>query len=215
MHKKIKISTRKLNAIETKNKLLQSALYLFSHFGFDKVTVEDITRSAGVAKGTFYSHFATKEQVLVEQFSKIENSYKEVYDNRKPSETAEQLALNFIDAMCKFCCDEWGLDFLKVVYSNQISLGSHPLILLNKDRLFYHSLEDIVKLGQDRGEFTKDLSVEEQVYLFASICRSLLYEWCLHNGSYNLREAGQKSCKIVLKYIRAAPDHVGSDTDLK
>ncbi len=34
--------------------------------GFDRVSVEDITRDSGVAKGTFYHYFKCKEDVVAE-----------------------------------------------------------------------------------------------------------------------------------------------------
>ena len=44
-------------AERTKAKLLDSAQRLISAHGFDNVSVEDITKDSGVAKGTFYHYF--------------------------------------------------------------------------------------------------------------------------------------------------------------
>ena len=44
-------------AERTRAKLLESAKRLIGERGFDKVSVEDITRDSGVAKGTFYHYF--------------------------------------------------------------------------------------------------------------------------------------------------------------
>ena len=55
---------------ETRRKLVKAALDLWSERGFetgiDSTTAEEIAARAGVAKGTFYFHFARKEQVLLE-----------------------------------------------------------------------------------------------------------------------------------------------------
>jgi AcrR family transcriptional regulator len=51
---------------ETKKRLiLHAAIELFSKKGFGRVTVEDITRRAKVAKGAFYNYFDKKEDVLL------------------------------------------------------------------------------------------------------------------------------------------------------
>ena len=47
-------------AERTKGKLLASARKLISERGFDHVSVEDITKDSGVAKGTFYHYFKYK-----------------------------------------------------------------------------------------------------------------------------------------------------------
>lgn len=195
----------KRNAVETRRRLLKAALKLFTKYGFDKVTVEDITRYAGVSKGTFYIHFSTKEQVLVEQFDSIDAFYAQSLAQMDSNASASELALAFIDSMCKFCTDVWGLSFLKIVYMHQISLGDHPPILLKRDRLFYTMIENIVRKGRDNGEFRTDVSIDDQVYLFASSSRSLLYEWCLYNGAFDLRETGRQFCTRVLNNIRTHP----------
>jgi AcrR family transcriptional regulator len=46
-----------------RSEILQSALGLFREEGFDKVTVESIAKKAGIAKGSFYNYFKSKEDV--------------------------------------------------------------------------------------------------------------------------------------------------------
>ena len=46
-------------------RILAAALELFGKSGFEKTSVESITRKARVAKGTFYNFFEKKEEVLL------------------------------------------------------------------------------------------------------------------------------------------------------
>lgn len=48
-----------------RSEILRAAMDLFSKKGFELTTVEDITRAAHVAKGTFYNFFSKKEDVLL------------------------------------------------------------------------------------------------------------------------------------------------------
>ena len=201
MKKREKPSLRVLNAIETKNRLVQAALKLFTRYGFDKVTVEDITNHAGVSKGTFYNHFSTKEQVLVEQFDGIDAYYEKTLAGVDPDASAAERMFLLVDAMCRFCGEVWGLSFLKIVYMNQIGIGERPSMLIKKDRLFYAIIERIVAQGRDSGEFRTDVPSDEQVYLIASTARSLLYEWCLHDGGFDLRQGGRDFFKRVLDLL--------------
>lgn len=54
----------------TRRKLIRTALDLWNERGFesafDEITAEDIARAAGVSKGTFYFHFARKDDILLE-----------------------------------------------------------------------------------------------------------------------------------------------------
>src|SRR5262245_22564005 len=49
---------------ERREQILDAALRLWTRKGFDATTVDDLAREAGVAKGTVYLYFATKEALL-------------------------------------------------------------------------------------------------------------------------------------------------------
>ena len=49
---------------EKRNEILDVAESLFSTKGYDKCTVNDILGAVGIAKGTFYYYFNSKEEVL-------------------------------------------------------------------------------------------------------------------------------------------------------
>ncbi|MFT4109617.1 TetR/AcrR family transcriptional regulator [Propionicimonas sp.] len=49
---------------ERRDELLDIALGLCREHGFETMNVEQVTRAAGVAKGTFYHYFASKEEML-------------------------------------------------------------------------------------------------------------------------------------------------------
>ncbi|MBN2108886.1 MAG: TetR/AcrR family transcriptional regulator [Deltaproteobacteria bacterium] len=56
---------REIQKANRRNEILRAAMDLFSKKGFELTTVEDITRQAHVAKGTFYNFFPKKEDVLL------------------------------------------------------------------------------------------------------------------------------------------------------
>jgi TetR/AcrR family transcriptional regulator, transcriptional repressor for nem operon len=49
-----------------RNHLVESALEQFHTRGFHNCSVEDITRAAGVPKGSFYNHFPSKDALAIE-----------------------------------------------------------------------------------------------------------------------------------------------------
>lgn len=55
---------------DTRRKLIHAALELWDERGFEEsfeaTTVAEIARAAGVSKGTFYFHFASKQEILLE-----------------------------------------------------------------------------------------------------------------------------------------------------
>lgn len=49
---------------KTKRDIFQSAIKIFSTNGYDAATMDEISASAGVAKGTVYYHFKSKDDVF-------------------------------------------------------------------------------------------------------------------------------------------------------
>jgi TetR/AcrR family acrAB operon transcriptional repressor len=49
---------------EREQRILDAAADLFVHYGYDKTTVDDIAREAGVSKGAIYLHFKSKDDLF-------------------------------------------------------------------------------------------------------------------------------------------------------
>jgi len=50
---------------ETRTKIMDSAIKLFSSMGYNKASVDDICAEAGISKGAFYHHFKSKQELFL------------------------------------------------------------------------------------------------------------------------------------------------------
>ena len=55
-------------SVETKARIVQAAIAVFSQAGFDAAAMSEVASQAGVAKGTVYLYFASKEQLFEEAY---------------------------------------------------------------------------------------------------------------------------------------------------
>jgi AcrR family transcriptional regulator len=55
---------RERHRTETQERIIRSALRLFSERGIAATTIEDITNAADVGKGTFFNYFPSKEHII-------------------------------------------------------------------------------------------------------------------------------------------------------
>lgn len=76
----------------------RAAWDLFATVGFDRATVEEISRNAGVSRRTFFRYFRTKEELLsfsVEHFGqRVAERFTEAPKNRKPLAALENAILS-------------------------------------------------------------------------------------------------------------------------
>jgi AcrR family transcriptional regulator len=62
---------------ETRTKIIESAIKLFSARGFNAASVDDICKEAGISKGAFYHHFESKQAL----FLALLDGWLEIIDN--------------------------------------------------------------------------------------------------------------------------------------
>jgi AcrR family transcriptional regulator len=55
---------REAGKLARRDRMYEAAVTLFREQGYENTTVDQITRRAGVAKGTFFNYFPTKDAVL-------------------------------------------------------------------------------------------------------------------------------------------------------
>ena len=63
-----------INLNKTKRKIFETSMKLFAEKGYDATSIEEITATVGVAKGTLYYHFSSKEEIfnfLIEEGIKL------------------------------------------------------------------------------------------------------------------------------------------------
>lgn len=197
-----KLTEREKSALNTKKKLLKASMKLFSKHGFDNIKIDDITDLAGVSKGTFYTHFSSKESVFIEEFKEIDAYYDMKLEDAKPNTSAGEQLLIVIDAMTDYCANICGLDFMKVVYSSQISNTKTIQILNNKNRRLYLHLYEIVEKGIESKEFHIKSDIDTTVEWLMRSARGLIYDWCLYKGDMDLEKEGHKYFSSIVSILR-------------
>lgn len=202
------MTQRAKNAMATKNNLFETALALFLEHGYDTVTIDDITSHAGVGKGTFYTHFETKEAVLVEQFKKIDDHYDAVLAQYPKETPGSELLLALVDAMAYYCSTVCGIDIMRIVYASQINKATvnKVKILNDRNRGIYAHFREIIRRGREQGEFHCTLPETEVEELLMRSCRSLIYDWCLYGEEMDLRKECHRYFTLLISVLKSWPN---------
>ena len=85
--------------IESKDRIINSALKLFSSKGFFNTSIREIAREAQISDGLLYNYFNSKESLAIEVMRSAFNTIDEVIiakDDHKPEENIASSIQNFI-----------------------------------------------------------------------------------------------------------------------
>lgn len=90
---------------QKRKKVLDKAWELFRKNGYEETKVEDITRELGVSKGSFYTYFKTKDEVLYEILERIKKENEEriskINVNQEPSKILEDYVISKMNYIVK------------------------------------------------------------------------------------------------------------------
>lgn len=170
-----------------RERLLAAAAAEFAERGLGGARVDDISLAAGLAKGTIYNYFDSKEhifrEVIAAWWDRIEATREPLPDD---ASTAEQLgAVLRADIAVMADMEEFARTaFREVLFSSRDQASS---LLPSWDPLDAELLR-LMDQGRERGELRRDLSAEDHVRMFAALVNGLLIELWLPNSTLDLAE---------------------------
>jgi AcrR family transcriptional regulator len=162
------------NIDERERRILEAAGKLIAHYGYDKTTVADIAKEAGISKGAIYLHFESKEKLFDALI---------LYESNRVLE----------DMVARIQADPQGGTFVSLYSHGLTALAANPLMKAlttrNKRVLgdYLRRLSGIGMVGQSVGiakEFVTafqqagllrdDLTTEEIIYFLSMVRYGLL-----------------------------------------
>lgn len=88
---------------DTRQRIYDAAMDIFRRDGFDAARVDDVARAAGVSHGTFYFHFATKDEVLIQCLRASETRVAAAIE----AVPADAALLSVLDVAAGVIAQEW------------------------------------------------------------------------------------------------------------
>lgn len=196
---------RRLEARKTKQKVFESAEKLFSSRDFNKVSVDSIVKLAGVSKGSFYLHYASKDALVTEliknQVAKVDTDYRRFIDLFPDDISTESLFLSMVDKITDVLM-EIGCNKLQILYKAQITKDVDTGEVTSYNREIYKMFRDVLKRGIKRGEFKTDISLEILTKHFMMAIRGVTYEWCVRYPEFDYKAEALLHFKLLLKGLR-------------
>ena len=206
--------------MNTKEKIFDVSLDLFSKKGYDSVSLREIADNVGIKKSSIYSHYPSKEAILMDIFEYFTNQfeYDELlnskdlilsHENEILIENPEKFYHMGSEAIKEMLSQErnlkiWKLIFIQMHYNEDIRTFFQNEILV-KPLLFWNGFFTILKeKGIIKQECNPKLLAKEYysfpIYLLLEICAKYddIPQSCLDNF---FKEA-EEHAKFLLECIK-------------
>ncbi|MGE7941577.1 TetR/AcrR family transcriptional regulator [Lysinibacillus xylanilyticus] len=197
------LTSRQKKALETREKLLKTSLELFNKHGFEYVSVEQITKACNVSKGTFYTHFPSKYDVILEKFKELDSFYSTVEKNIDRTLPASEKILLLYQEQMKYLTNVVGKDLLRTMYTaamtNQVEQDHY---LISPQRKIFQIMNSYIEEGIELGEFRQDLKVTQMQTIIRRCMRANVYDWLIHNEDFDLAAEMAQFTTIVLDGLK-------------
>jgi AcrR family transcriptional regulator len=191
---KTKLTNRQIQALNTHEKIYRTAVELIEKNGFQHITVEEICKAANVSIGSFYNYFKSKNEILDRVFKLADDYFLNVVAVNIKGKSAQERIIDFFLYYANYNVER-GIDFVKQLYTFKSNLFT------TKGRHMQAVLQAIIEEGQKTGELSTQMTPEETVrFLFISV-RGIVYDWCLHDGQYDLPEHITKHLTLLVKVL--------------
>lgn len=191
----------KKNSRNTKGKIITAAWELFYEQGYDNTTVEEIIDKSRTSKGSFYHYFEGKDALLTSLSILFDEKYEELMETMDKDMNSFDKLMYLNRELFRMIDNSISLDLLARLYSSQLVTKGEKH-LMDHNRVYFKVLKQIVTEGQQRGEITDSVTVNEIVKVYAMCERAFLYDWCILNGDYSVRQYSEKMFPVLFGGFR-------------
>ncbi|SIS03791.1 transcriptional regulator, TetR family [Peribacillus simplex] len=193
------MNLRQQKALQTKRKILKTALELFNERGFNNVTVDEIIKRTSTSKGAFYNHFKSKHDIFLEKFKEIDGFYfEELLPKLDHLESVEQKLKLFFSMQMEYMQINLGWDVMRTIYEQELNTERESFFLI-PGRPLNQIMYNLCEEGQKKREFREDLTPEQMSTILIRVIRGILYDWSINKGNYSLKDEQENLFEVVIK----------------
>jgi AcrR family transcriptional regulator len=188
----------------TRGRIISAAWELFYEQGYGNTTIEEIVEKSGTSKGSFYYYFEGKDALLGTLADLFDEKYDQLRRDLDPDLHAFEKLTLLNRELFRMIENSIAPDLLARLISTQLTTRGEKH-LLDRNRLYYRLLRQIIQEGQRKGELTEEVPVPDIVKAYALCERALMYDWCLCSGEYSLANYAENMLSMFLQGYRRDP----------
>lgn len=190
-------------AEETRLKIMQAAEACFASQGYDAAGLAEICRQAGVSKGAFYHHFASKQDLFLALLNTwLERLDAQIETIRAESPDVVAAMLRMVEVLSPILEERKGQ--LPIIFEFWIKAGRDPAIwqaTIAPYRRYRDYFAAMIQSGVDRGTLHAD-DPELIAQMLVSLTVGLLLQGLLDADETDWGEVAQQSVRLLLRGLQ-------------
>jgi TetR/AcrR family fatty acid metabolism transcriptional regulator len=183
--------------------IIDAAIRVFARAGYYNSRVSDIAREAGIASGTIYLYFKTKDEILVTLFREKMAEWVEFVRGQIAAEPDPLAKLRRLVAL-HFTVLEGNPDLAEVV---QVELRQgHKFFRgasAHEVSSYFTLIGGVLEEGIASGQIRRDLPVKLATKMLFGAMDQVATSWVLGKRAYRLSDAGDAVATVFLKGLMA------------
>lgn len=185
-----------------REKILDAAVLEIARRGYYHTTVSAIARRAGVADGTIYLYFKSKEEVLISIFERAMNRFiGEGQGRLAVTSDAEEKLRDLVELHLSVM----GRDRdLAVIFQVELRHSLHFLDIFSRSRMreYLAIIAEIVGQGQQEGRFRKEVDPLLAAKAIFGVLDEMTTDWILSAKNTRLESRAEPVASLVLGGLR-------------
>lgn len=169
-----------------RERILAGAVEAFAARGFHRTRVRDVARAAGVADGTIYLYFHSKQEILATIF---ETALERFWARGRPTLEQDEEPGGQLDRLVRLHLTFLGEDRrLATVFQVDLRHSFQSLGEVSRGALRAHleRVSSIIERGQARGVFASDLEPMAAAQMVFGVLDQMVTSWILSRRNYRL-----------------------------
>lgn len=194
-----------IHSVDKRDRILDAATKVFAKRGFFGAQVADIAKRAGVASGTVYLYFKSKDDLLLSLF---ERTMRDAITEGRAALTDALAAdpLERLRHIARLHLARLGRDrHLAVVFQVELRQSTKFMARLSTSSLrdYLGILREVIVEGQARGVFRPDVNPTLAAKVIFGALDEMATNWILSERDYRLEDDADQVMDLLLGGLRS------------
>lgn len=198
---KEKLTSRDIQAQETRKRLLRTSMKLIGTEGYRNVTIQRICKECGVSVGAFYQYFDSKRDIVAHLSRQRNENIYQAAQSLDFSKPARQVYLDYVRITMEYVEKQGHLQ-AKTILTGMMEapdVGDLNHGLQFRKEIIFRILE----YGRATGEFAPSLNDQDFFMLYSATFHGLMALWCYRDGNLDVVADGCRKLGALLPILLA------------